>query len=147
AKGGAPVRRTGHVAELLKDAVDLARAGSPVGIHLSIGAGLWASEFDPGQMGQVLHNILLNARQSMPEGGVIEAFAENVTSDTSLPLAPGNYVRICVRDQGHGIPPHILPRIFDPYFTTKPSGSGLGLATAYAIVAKHQGHIGVESEV
>ncbi len=147
AKGGAPVRRTGHVAELLKDAVDLARAGSTVGIHLSIGTSLWPSEFDPGQMGQVLHNVLLNARQSMPEGGVIEARAENVTTDTRLPFTPGDYVRISVRDQGHGIPPDILPSIFDPYFTTKTSGSGLGLATAYAIVAKHQGHIGVESEV
>jgi CheY-like chemotaxis protein len=83
----------------------------------------------------------------MLEGGVIEVRAENVTADASLPLSPGNYIRISVRDRGGGISPDILPRIFDPYFTTKETGSGLGLATAYAIVTKHQGHIGVESEV
>ncbi len=108
---------------------------------------LWPSEFDASQMSQVLHNVLLNARQAMPEGGVIEVRAENVTSDASLPLSPRNYVRISVRDHGRGIPPEILPSIFDPYFTTKEAGSGLGLATAYAIVAKHQGHISVESKV
>jgi len=86
AKGGAPVRRTGHPEELLKDAVDLARAGSPVAINLFLEDGLTPAEFDAGQMGQVLHNVLLNARQSMPEGGVIEVRAGNVTADASLPL-------------------------------------------------------------
>jgi len=147
AKGGAPLRRIGQPEELLKDAVDLARAGSPVGINLFLEPGLSPAEFDAGQMGQVLHNVLLNARQSMPEGGVIEVRAENITADASLPLGPGSYVRISVRDQGSGISADILPRIFDPYFTTKKTGSGLGLATAYAIVAKHEGHIGVQSEL
>src|SRR5207247_8484834 len=78
---------------------------------------------------------------------VIEAAAENVATDASLRIAPGDYVRISVRDRGYGIPARILRIISDPYFTTKTSGSGLGLATAYAIVAKHQGHIGVESEM
>src|SRR5437899_8763525 len=98
-------------------------------------------------MSQVLHNVLLNARQSMNESGVIQVRAENVIADASLPVKPGNYIRISVHDQGCGISPDILPSIFDPYFTTKESGSGLGLATAYAIVSKHYGYIGIESEV
>ena len=147
AKGGAPVRRAGCVSQLLKDAVDLARAGSPVGIDLGVNDDLWASEFDASQMSQVLHNVLLNARQSMNESGVIQVRAENVIADASLPVKPGNYIRISVHDQGCGISPDILPSIFDPYFTTKESGSGLGLATAYAIVSKHYGYIGIESEV
>jgi signal transduction histidine kinase/ActR/RegA family two-component response regulator len=146
-KGGSPIRRTGCVHDLLYDAVDVARAGSAVSVDLAIRTQLWPCEFDSGQMSQVLHNVLLNARQSMPEGGVIKVHADNVTADARLPPGPGNYVRISVRDQGSGIPPDILPRIFDPYFTTREGGSGLGLATAYAVVAKHEGHIGVESTV
>jgi len=92
---------------------------------------------DPGQIGQVLHNILLNARQAMPEGGIIEVRAEKYrTADNP---GAGSIIRISIRDYGCGIPADVLPRIFDPYFTTKPDGSGLGLATAYAIVAKHGG--------
>ena len=91
----------------------------------------------------MLHNILLNARQAMPEGGIIEVRAENVLE--AGPRA-GSGVRISIRDYGCGIPADVLPLIFDPYFTTKPGGSGLGLATAYAVVAKHGGHISVESQ-
>src|SRR5439155_3909781 len=119
AKGGAPVRRAGCVSQLLKDAVDLARAGSPVGIDLGVNDDLWASEFDASQMSHVLLNVLINARQSMNESGVIQVRAENVIADASLPVKPGNYIRISVHDQGCGISPDILPSIFDPYFTTK----------------------------
>jgi len=141
AKGGAPVRRLVSVAKLVTDAVELASAGAQNSIEVSIAEDLWFAEVDSGQIGQVLHNILLNARQAMPEGGIIEVRAENV-------VAPriGNRVRISIRDYGCGIPADVLPRIFDPYFTTKPSGSGLGLATAYAIVAKHGGNLSVESQ-
>jgi two-component system cell cycle sensor histidine kinase/response regulator CckA len=146
-KGGAPVRRVGSVAQLLRESVDLARAGSPVGIDLAVDDDLRAAEFDAGQMSQVLHNILLNARQAMPEGGVVEVRAGNVTVGEGHPLMrPGSYVRISVRDHGSGISQENLPRIFDPYFTTREAGSGLGLAAAYSIVTKHQGHIGVHTE-
>jgi signal transduction histidine kinase/CheY-like chemotaxis protein len=144
AKGGAPVRRLVSVAKLVTDAVQLARAGAQTSIDVSIPEDLWSAEVDPGQISQVLHNILLNARQAMPEGGIIEIHAEN----TILKDAPDRdtRVRISIRDYGCGIPADALPRIFDPYFTTKPGGSGLGLATAYAIVSKHGGHLAVESK-
>jgi two-component system cell cycle sensor histidine kinase/response regulator CckA len=89
---------------------------------------------------------LLYARQAIPEGGTIEVRAENVVFDAdSLPLRSGRYAMISVRDYGCGIAADVLPRIFDPYFTTKQSGNGLGLATVHAIIAKHEGHITVQS--
>jgi CheY-like chemotaxis protein len=145
-KGGAPVRRPSPLDGVLKDAVDLARAGAPVTIDLVIAGDLWPAEIDIEQISQALYNILLNARQAMPEGGIIEVRAENVVFDRdSLPLRSGRYVMISVRDYGWGIAVDVLPRIFDPYFTTKQSGSGLGLATVHAIIAKHEGHITVKS--
>ena len=134
------------LAGVLKDAVDLARAGATATISLAIEGNLWSAEIDIEQISQALHNILLNARQAMPEGGTIEVRAENVEFDRdSLPLRSGRYVMISVRDYGWGIAVDVLPRIFDPYFTTKQSGSGLGLATVHAIIAKHEGHITVKS--
>jgi PAS domain S-box-containing protein len=145
-KGGAPVKKPVPLAGVLKDAVDLARAGATATISLAIEGNLWSAEIDIEQISQALHNILLNARQAMPEGGTIEVRAENVEFDRdSLPLRSGRYVMISVRDYGWGIAVHVLPRIFDPYFTTKQSGSGLGLATVHAIIAKHEGHITVKS--
>jgi signal transduction histidine kinase/ActR/RegA family two-component response regulator len=139
AKGGAPVRRVASVAQLVTDAVHLARTGSPIRIEVKIAEGLWSAQVDPGQIVQVLHNILINAREAMPGGGTIEVCADNIPGD------PDPQVRISIRDSGSGIPPDLLGQIFDPYFTTKPGGTGLGLATSYAIVGKHGGHISVES--
>jgi signal transduction histidine kinase/ActR/RegA family two-component response regulator len=144
AKGGTPVRRVASIAKLVTDAVQLARTGSPVSIEVDIAEGLCSAEVDPGQISQVLHNILLNARQSMPGGGTIEVRAVNVVFPNS-PDDADPRVRISIRDYGSGISAEVLGRIFDPYFTTKPDGSGLGLATAYAIVVKHGGQISVES--
>jgi signal transduction histidine kinase/CheY-like chemotaxis protein len=142
AKGGAPVRRLVSIASLVNDAVQLARAGAQTSIEVSLAEDLLCAEADPSQICQVLHNILLNARQAMPEGGIIEVHAANVLSDSA---AGNDRVRISIRDYGCGISASVLPRIFDPYFTTKPGGHGLGLATAYAIIAKHGGGISVES--
>jgi signal transduction histidine kinase/ActR/RegA family two-component response regulator len=142
AKGGSPVRRLMPVSNLIMDVVRLARAGASVSFDVFIAEDLRSAEVDSSQMSQALYNILLNARQAMPEGGIIEVRAEN-SPEQGLHTAPT--VRISVRDYGCGISADILPRIFDPYFTTKPSGSGLGLATAYAIVTKHGGRIDVES--
>jgi signal transduction histidine kinase/CheY-like chemotaxis protein len=141
AKGGAPVRRLASVAQLVMDAVHLARAGAQTSIQVSIADDLWCAEVDAGQIGQVLHNILLNARQAMQEGGIIEVRAENLPPDGTVEAR----VRISILDYGCGIPVDVLPRIFDPYFTTRSGGSGLGLATAYAIVAKHRGTLTVKS--
>jgi signal transduction histidine kinase/ActR/RegA family two-component response regulator len=143
AKGGAPVRRLYSVARLVMDAVHLARAGAQTSIDVNISDDLWFAEVDPSQIGQVLHNILLNARQAMPEGGIIEVRAENILKNAP---SPDPRVKITIRDYGHGIPADVLPRVFDPYFTTKPGGSGLGLATAYAIIEKHGGTLSVESK-
>jgi two-component system cell cycle sensor histidine kinase/response regulator CckA len=114
-------------------------------MEVGIPEDLRFAEADPGQIGQALHNILLNARQAMPEGGIIEVHASNVVAGGAL--GADARVRISIRDYGCGIAADVLPRIFDPYFTTKPSGSGLGLATAYAIIAKHSGNLSVESKV
>ena len=118
------------------EAVQLARAGAPISIDLAIQEDLWSASVDPGQIGQVLQNILLNARQAMPDGGIVEIRAQNVAAE-----GPADRVRISIRDCGCGIPADVVARIFDPYFTTKPGGKGLGLATAYAIVAKHAGSL------
>ncbi len=144
AKGGAPVRHVVSVGKLVADAVRLSRAGAPISVSVHIADDLRPARVDRDQIGQVLHNILLNARQSMVVGGIIEVRAENAV----IPSSTGaeSRVRISIRDYGCGIPAEVIPRIFDPYFTTKPGKSGLGLATAYAIIAKHGGHIAVESK-
>jgi signal transduction histidine kinase/CheY-like chemotaxis protein len=143
AKGGAPVRRVVALSDLVNSAVQLIRVGAAVSISVHIQDDLPPVEVDPNQMGQALHNILLNARQSMPEGGIIEVRAEKV-------IQAGNVddpcVKISVRDYGCGIPADVLPRVFDPYFTTKMGGTGLGLATTYAIITKHSGRISVNSK-
>ena len=148
AKGGAPVKKLFSVAELLSESTTFASVGSPVRCEPALPEGLWWIEADPGQIGQVFQNLTINAIQAMPTGGTIKVEAENLTlgTDNDLPLSAGRYIKISVRDQGMGIPAEHLPRIFDPYFTTKQKGSGLGLASAYAIIKKHHGHIAVESK-
>ena len=145
AKGGAPIRRIGPVAPVIRDAVALARAGSAVRFDVDVADDLWSAEVDAAQIGQVLHNILLNAKQATEEHGVIEVRAENVTLHGTQHPSSGAHVRVSIRDYGCGIAADILPFVFDPYFTTKQSGSGLGLATAYAIVTKHGGRLSVDS--
>jgi two-component system cell cycle sensor histidine kinase/response regulator CckA len=142
AKGGTPVRRVVSMTQLIADAVHLAQTGSHVRIVTQLAEGLWSSEVDPGQIGQVLHNILLNAREATTGSGVIEVRASNIPGNDS-----GPWVRIIIRDEGTGIAPDTLRRIFDPYFSTKSGGSGLGLATAYAIISKHGGVISARSKL
>ncbi len=146
AKGGVPVRRVVSVAKLVQDAVDLVRAGAQISIDVDIQNGLWFANVDGGQIGQVLHNILLNAKQAMPEGGIIEVRAGNVAQDEGSRTKPCPSVRISIRDYGCGISAEVLSKIFDPYFSTKAGGTGLGLSTSFAIVSKHGGHISVESK-
>ncbi|MGE3536698.1 MAG: ATP-binding protein [Candidatus Tectimicrobiota bacterium] len=147
AKGGAPVRQTTSLAALIQETVSFVLHGSNVRCELALAPDLRPAEVDPGQMSQVLQNLLINADQAMPDGGVIQVQADNVClgSETCLPLPAGRYVRVAVVDHGCGIPAEHLPRIFDPYFTTKQHGNGLGLATSYAIMRKHGGHITVTS--
>jgi two-component system cell cycle sensor histidine kinase/response regulator CckA len=148
AKGGEPVTKLFSVAELLPESTTFTCVGSPVKCETTFPENLWWLEADPGQIGQVFQNLTINAIQAMPAGGTIKVWAENLTlgTDSDLPLSAGRYIKISVRDQGIGIPAGHLPRIFNPYFTTKQKGSGLGLASAYAIIKKHHGHIAAESK-
>jgi signal transduction histidine kinase/ActR/RegA family two-component response regulator len=149
-KGGSLVRKPSSIVELIKDAIDFSLRGSNVLCELFTEDNIYPVEVDEGQIGQVINNLIINADQAMPEGGVMELHVNNVTvesgnTDPLLPLQKGQYVRIAVKDQGVGIPEEDLPKIFDPYFTTKKKGSGLGLFTCYSIIKKHDGHIAVES--
>jgi PAS domain S-box-containing protein len=146
AKGGAPVKKETSLAELIRDTTGFAVRGTKSVCVYDFAEDLWLAEVDTGQLGQVLQNLVINAVHAMPEGGVIRLAAGNTTVNPgTLPLAQGKYVLITVRDQGLGIPPEQLAKIFDPYFTTKQSGSGLGLAVVHSIIANHAGHITVES--
>ncbi|MCK9460285.1 MAG: PAS domain-containing protein [Proteobacteria bacterium] len=148
-KGGMPVKTLTSARALIEESTGFALHGSAAGRAFSIAEDLWPVEVDEGQISQVLQNLVLNASQAMPEGGVVRISAENVrvAADEGLPLEPGRYVRIGVADSGCGIPEENLDRVFDPYFTTKPGGSGLGLATTYSILRRHGGHVSVESTV
>ncbi|MBW7996932.1 MAG: DUF3365 domain-containing protein [Candidatus Glassbacteria bacterium] len=147
-KGGEPVKETTSISGLIIEATEFSLRGSNVKCRHYISKDLWPCEVDAGQIGQMIDNIIINADQAMPEGGTISVRAKNVavSSEDVLPLAEGRYVRITIKDQGTGIPEEHLPRIFDPYFTTKQTGSGLGLTTSYSIVKRHGGHLAVESE-
>lgn len=146
-KGGAPIMKKSSIAELLKDSASFLLSGAKVSCRFSISDDLMAVDIDEGQMSQVINNLIINACQAMPEGGTIEIHASNVTfgKESALPLKEGRYVEIAIVDHGAGIPRKYLPRIFDPYFTTKEGGSGLGLAASYSIIKNHHGHITVES--
>jgi signal transduction histidine kinase len=149
AKGGAPVRHTISLVEILKESVGFALRGANVRGDIQIAADLWPVDVDAGQINQVIHNVVLNAVQAMPGGGTVEVRADNIVfeADAPFPLIEGQYAKITVQDYGCGIPKEVLSNIFDPYFTTKAEGSGLGLTTAYAIVTKHDGYITVTSEM
>ncbi|MFC1650321.1 PAS domain S-box protein [Candidatus Latescibacterota bacterium] len=148
-KGGAPVKETTELTELIKDTVKFSLRGSNVGHRFTISRDLWNANVDKGQISQVIGNLAINAQQAMPNGGTVNIKAGNVKISSSdiLPLANGNYVKISLKDSGIGIPEEFISKIFDPYFTSKQKGSGLGLATTFSIVNKHDGYIEVESEI
>ncbi len=148
AKGGEPVKRTVSLAQLLRETPDLFAGRSDVVCEFSIPEGLWPVEVDEGQFSQVIQNLILNAVEAMPEGGVVRINASNhVQREGSDPLIPGGrHLLTSIRDQGTGIPREIQGRIFDPFFSTKQQGSGLGLPVAHSIIKKHQGQMTVESE-
>jgi len=146
-KGGAPIKKPASLRELLAEWAQFALRGSNTSCQFRIGPNLWDAEVDEGQISQVIHNLVVNADQAMPEGGRIYLSAENHVEGEGIRLTPGKYVKVVVEDEGVGVRPEHLQKIFDPYFTTKRSGSGLGLATSYAVVKRHGGHIAVSSEV
>lgn len=147
-RGGAPIRKTASVAELIRESADFMIRGSNVLCEYQIADDLWPVDVDQGQISQVIHNLVINSVQAMPGGGFIKIFAENFqVDDLSTSVRGGNYVKVMIKDHGIGIPEEHLARIFDPYFTTKQKGSGLGLATCYSIIKNHDGYITVESQL
>jgi signal transduction histidine kinase/CheY-like chemotaxis protein len=149
ARGGEPIKRPLSVARLLNESLSLALNGSTVRRVVELSPDLKAIMADEGQISQAFNNIIINASQAMPAGGTLAVRAENVTMvrgrHSGAPQEP--FVRITFTDQGEGIPPEILSKIFDPYFTTKSTGTGLGLASVHSIVSRHGGVVTVDSEV
>lgn len=151
ARGGAPIRKKVRIEGLMQEWVDFALKGSRLKGQFLLQEGLWPVEVDEGQISQAINNLIRNAGEAMPHGGRIWVSVENVDqSKGGLPngviLPKGDYIRVAIKDEGIGIPKDILPNIFDPYFTTKREGSGLGLAVAYSIIKNHGGIIWAESE-
>ena len=147
-KGGEPIRKVVSVPKLLKNTAGLVLSGSSALCEFMLKDDLSPVEVDEGQISQVINNILLNALQAMPGGGKVRIAAENksIEANDGLPLTKGKYVKVSISDQGCGVPKENIKKIFDPYFTTKDKGSGLGLTAAYSIIEKHHGYIQVESE-
>ncbi len=148
AKGGEPVRAAVQLEAVVREMTDFALHGSQVKAYFDFAPDLWPADADKGQIGRVVQNLVINAVQAMPHGGTMRVSARNDDVDglTRPGLIPGAYLQIAISDTGEGIKPEHLSRIFDPYFTTKQSGTGLGLAAVYSIVKKHRGHIDVESQ-
>ena len=150
-RGGSPQRKTASIANVIRDAVSFSLSGKNIECRFELPEGLWSAQIDESQMHQVVHSLVSNAAEAMPQGGVIEIGAENadLMEDQVRPLKAGSYIRWYVRDHGVGMSKEHMKRIFDPYFTTKQMGSikgmGLGLAICYSIVKSHEGMIHVES--
>jgi two-component system cell cycle sensor histidine kinase/response regulator CckA len=146
-KGGTLFRKKIFLRQIIADLAGAASINANIVCVADLPDNLWAIEADEGQIRQAISNLIMNAREAMPGGGVIKIRGENVTSDPSIlpSLREGAYVKVSVEDQGDGIEEASLKKIFDPFFTTKEKGSGLGLTGALSIVKNHDGDITVES--
>ncbi|SMP77107.1 PAS domain S-box-containing protein [Desulfonatronum zhilinae] len=147
AKGGTPVKDILPLAELVRESAEFALSGTNAKCVFDLPGDLWPVHADPDQVSRVVHNLVINAHHAMPQGGVVTLTGGNIDGP-NLPEAISNsgpFTRISVTDQGHGISPEHLTKIFDPYFTTKDHGSGLGLASSYSIIKRHGGVVTVES--
>jgi len=154
ARGGAPIMETASIAPLIKSATEFTLSGSNIKCEFSIPADLWLVHIDKTQIGHVIHNLVMNAREAMPGGGIIKIVVENLNITDKSPelrigLEKGNYVKISILDQGIGISKEILDKIFDPYFSTKDMGKqkgmGLGLSICHSIIKQHNGNIVAEA--
>ncbi|MHB1463313.1 MAG: hybrid sensor histidine kinase/response regulator [Armatimonadota bacterium] len=148
-KGNMVLTNHSSLDKVLRETIQFATTGMNVKCRFEISNDLHMVGVDDGMLSQIIQNLIINAEQAMPHGGIITCSANNIElgSSSPVPLKPGNYVRLLVQDNGAGIPPHIMPRIFEPFYTTKSSGSGLGLATVKALIERFGGWIGVESAV
>jgi PAS domain S-box-containing protein len=147
AKGGDPVKKPVSVQRLMDESISLVLRGTKVVVAIDIPDNLHTIEADAGQINQAFNNIIINAVQAMPGGGRLTVKAENAALSglNTMGLAPGEYVKLTFSDQGCGIPEEEQKQIFDPYFTTKSCGTGLGLSSVYSIITRHCGHISVNS--
>jgi PAS domain S-box-containing protein len=150
-KGGAPIKQSTTILDILKDTITFLLRGTSIKTIYDIDQNLPLVHIDAGQISQVIQNIVINAKQAMPMGGSLTIHASRIPSseilDHNIMLREKNYILISISDTGIGIPAEFLSKIFDPYFSTKESGSGLGLAMCYSIIKKHDGWIQVDSTV
>ncbi len=147
-KESEPVRENSNLEEIVRQSSVFVLSGSKSSCIFDFPKDLWGAEIDCGQFSRVIQNLVLNASQAMPRGGTITIKAENirVTVDDHIPVKFGKYILLSIADEGQGIPPEIISKIFDPYFTTKETGSGLGLSVSFSVLKNHGGHITAESE-
>jgi len=147
-KGGMPIKKTTSIRSIIEDSVNFILRGSNIISRLHFDEDLWNGIADRSQISQVIQNLIINAKQAMSYGGTIDIILKNVSiqKGNDLLISEGNYIKIDLKDSGSGIDRNILPEIFNPYFTTKESGHGLGLSVVYSIITKHNGYIFVESE-
>jgi signal transduction histidine kinase len=149
AQGGAPIKKIVDLKELVERSVKLSLTGSNVeGIFTFVDEDLFV-EADPSQMNQVIQNLSINAVQAMPDGGSykVSLFQVDLEDDSPIPVSPGKYICIELMDTGMGVPEENISKIFDPFFSTKSFGTGLGLTTSYSIVKRHFGHVEVSSNL
>ncbi len=146
-KGGAPLKRVTSISQLLAQAAEFSLYGSNLRADIDLPADMWKAEVDTGQIEQVVNALVINAREAMPEGGTVRISARNVTLEKKPGglLPAGRYIKVTVADRGSGVSENIATKIFDPYFTTKPTGSGLGLAISYSVVKRHGGLLHLEN--
>jgi PAS domain S-box-containing protein len=146
-KGGAPLKKVVSMCDLLEHSAEFSLYGSNLRADFDIAVDLWKAEVDAAQIEQVVNALMLNAREAMPHGGTVRVRARNVVIDesSSTPLTPGRYVKVTIADRGTGIADELRTKIFDPYFTTKPTATGLGLAISYSVVKKHGGVLLLEN--
>lgn len=146
----APVKKIVLITDLIKYVVPFSLRGSQVQSNFDFKENIWPLEIDETQITRVVQNLIINAKQSMPKGGVINVKAENlnisIPKKIGLPIVKGKYVKVSIQDQGVGISKENLKNIFEPFFTTKKQGTGLGLSISLSIVQKHGGTITAESE-
>jgi CheY-like chemotaxis protein len=149
AKGGVTVKEATSMVELIRETTELSLHGSNTKPEYHLAENLSSAYIDQGQIGQVLQNLVLNADQAMPRGGSLTVLARNIELSVvdPLPLAAGPYVKVSVVDQGNGMSAEVMAQIFEPYYTTKPTGHGLGLSITHSILQKHGGHMTVCSEI
>lgn len=153
-KGGAPIKQLSSIEEIIRDTVVFALHGSTIDYNFNFYPDLGIIDVDKGQISQVINNIIINAIQAMPDGGNINVSCDNEFVEDNpeiilndLTIVPGQYIKLSIEDNGCGISEEELTKIFDPYFTSKSNGNGLGLTTSYSIIRKHGGNILVDSKV